>query len=42
MNFTSGPKYQWLTTSFFIGRGHWWAGEDGKQAVAYEIFEVSN
>ncbi|KAH7125993.1 hypothetical protein EDB81DRAFT_810253 [Dactylonectria macrodidyma] len=39
---TSSEKYQWMTTSMFIGRGHWWKGEDGTQAVEYEIYEVTN
>ncbi|KAI1741294.1 hypothetical protein F4680DRAFT_72990 [Xylaria scruposa] len=38
---TSSAKYQWLTTTFFVGRGHWYAGDDGSHAAEYEIFEVT-
>ncbi|KAI0860539.1 hypothetical protein F4860DRAFT_478800, partial [Xylaria cubensis] len=37
---TSSEKYKWLTTTFFVGRGHWYAGDDGSHAAEYEIFEV--
>ncbi|KAI1746516.1 hypothetical protein F4782DRAFT_536385 [Xylaria castorea] len=38
---TSSEKYRWLTTTFFVGRGHWYAGDDGTHAAEYEIFEVT-
>ncbi|RSM18679.1 hypothetical protein CDV31_002399 [Fusarium ambrosium] len=42
-NFETGAeKFLWLTTTMFLGRGHWWRGEDGTQAVEYEIYEVGN
>ena len=33
-------EFKWLTTTFFVGRGHWYRGEGDLQAVEYEIFEA--
>lgn len=34
-------KYKSLTTTFLVGQGRWYAGE-GKRAVEYKLFKVSN
>ncbi|KAI8954373.1 hypothetical protein F4801DRAFT_532819 [Xylaria longipes] len=38
---TSSEKYRWLTTTFLVGRGHWYGADDGSRAVEYEIFEIA-
>ncbi|RAO65341.1 uncharacterized protein BHQ10_001353 [Talaromyces amestolkiae] len=38
---TGSEKYKSLTTTFLVGQGRWYAGE-GKRAVEYKFFKVSN
>lgn len=39
--FILAEKYKSLTTTFLVGQGRWYAGE-GKRAVEYKLFKVSN
>lgn len=39
---TSSEKYKWVETSLFVAQGHWVVEDNGKQAVEYKIYKVTN